>query len=122
MTDVGAEIHEQAVAHGVDPALAKAVAWQESGWQQGAVSSVGAVGIMQVMPDTAKYVNSSLGGHGLSVRTAEGNIHLGVMYLRHMLDTMPTERKALAAYYSGPRGRPLSGSPVSALTPRTFRR
>ena len=102
VTDVGAEIHEQAVAHGVDPALAKAVAWQESGWQQGAVSSVGAVGVMQVMPDTAKYVNSSLGGHGLSLRTTEGNIHLGVMYLRHMLDTMPSERKALAAYYSGP--------------------
>lgn len=102
VTDVGAEIHEQAVAHGVDPSLAKAVAWQESGWQQAAVSSVGAVGVMQVMPDTADYVNSSLGGHGLSLRSAEGNIHLGVMYLRHMLDTMPSERKALAAYYSGP--------------------
>jgi len=102
VTDVGAEIHEQAVAHGVDPALAKAVAWQESGWQQGAVSSVGAVGVMQVMPDTARYVNASLGGHGLAVRSTEGNIHLGVAYLRQMLDTMPSERKALAAYYSGP--------------------
>lgn len=100
--DVGAEIHEQAVAHGVDPALAKAVAWQESGWQQDAVSSVGAVGVMQVMPDTARYVNASLGGHGLTLRSTEGNIHLGVMYLRRMLDSMPNERKALAAYYSGP--------------------
>lgn len=102
VTDVGGAIAEQAIAHGVDPALAQAVGWQESGWQQGVVSDAGAIGIMQVMPKTARFVNRVLGGHGLDVRSAAGNIHLGVMYLRHMLDTMPSERKALAAYYAGP--------------------
>ncbi|HJR45660.1 MAG TPA: LysM peptidoglycan-binding domain-containing protein [Actinomycetota bacterium] len=99
---VGAALHEQAVAHGVDPALVKAVAWQESGWHQGARSSVGAIGIMQVMPDTADFVNQVLGHGRLNVRRGGHNIHLGVAYLRHMLRTMPSTRKALAAYYSGP--------------------
>lgn len=99
---VGATLHDQAVAHGVDPALVKAVAWQESGWRQGARSSVGAIGIMQVMPTTADYVNKVLGHGRLNVRRAGHNIHLGVAYLRHMLRIMGSTPKALAAYYSGP--------------------
>lgn len=99
---VGALIHRQASAHGVNPALAKAVAWQESGWQQNVVSSAGAIGVMQVMPGTADYVNSALGHGDLNVRRTGHNIHLGVAYLAHMLRIMPNERKALAAYYSGP--------------------
>ena len=101
-TSVAASLHNQAVAHGVDPALVKAVAWQESGWRQSARSSAGAIGVMQVMPATADYVNRSLGGHGLNVRKMDDNVHLGVMYLRHMLSTMGTRGRALAAYYSGP--------------------
>jgi soluble lytic murein transglycosylase-like protein len=80
----------------------KAVAWQESGWQQDVVSSAGAVGVMQVMKDTARYVNRSLGGGHLDIRDADDNVHLGVMYLHHMLETMPSERKALGAYFAGP--------------------
>ena len=75
---------------------------QESGWQQNAISSVGAIGVMQVMPGTADYVNDALGGGKLNVRKTDDNVHLGVMYLDHMLDTMGTEKKALAAYYTGP--------------------
>jgi soluble lytic murein transglycosylase-like protein len=99
---VGGMIHRHAVGHGVNPALAKAVAWQESGWRQNVVSSAGAIGVMQVMPGTADYVNKSLGHGNLNVRKADDNIHLGVAYLAHMLRIMPNERKALAAYYSGP--------------------
>ena len=99
---VSASLHSQSVAHGVDPALVKAVAWQESGWRQSARSSAGAIGVMQVMPGTADYVNRSLGGHGLNVRKMDENVHLGVMYLRHMLVIMGTRGRALAAYYSGP--------------------
>jgi N-acetylmuramoyl-L-alanine amidase len=99
---VAASLENQAVSHGVDATLVKAVAWQESGWQQDVVSSAGAIGVMQVMPDTARYINQSLGGGNLDVRNADDNVHLGVMYLHHLLNTMPTERKALAAYYAGP--------------------
>lgn len=99
---IGGTLHRQAAAHGVDPALVKAVAWQESGWRQSARSSVGAIGVMQVMPGTADFVNSALGHGNLDVRKTEDNIHLGVAYLRHMLQTTGSRRRALAAYYSGP--------------------
>jgi soluble lytic murein transglycosylase-like protein len=80
----------------------KAVAWQESGWRQNVRSSAGAIGVMQVMPATAHWVNDILGGHNLDIHVADDNIHLGVMYLRHVLDSMGSVRRALAAYYSGP--------------------
>jgi soluble lytic murein transglycosylase-like protein len=101
-SSIASSLYNQAVAHGVSPSLVKAVAWQESGWQQDVVSSAGAIGVMQVMPGTARYVNQSLGGHGLNVRRADDNVHLGVMYLDHMLHIKPTTRKALASYYAGP--------------------
>ncbi|MEA2516712.1 MAG: hypothetical protein QOG16_550, partial [Actinomycetota bacterium] len=62
---IASSLDHQARAHGVDPALVKAVAWQESGWQQNVRSSVGAIGVMQVMPATARWVNQVLGGHNL---------------------------------------------------------
>jgi soluble lytic murein transglycosylase-like protein len=99
---IASSLEAQARAHGVDPALVKAVAWQESGWTQNVRSSVGAIGVMQVMPGTARWVNRYLGGHNLNVHVADDNVHLGVMYLRHLLDSMSSVRGALAAYYSGP--------------------
>lgn len=95
-------------AAGIDASLVKAVAWHESGWQQDVVSSAGAIGVMQVMPDTADYVNVVLGGGSLDVRKADDNVKLGVMYLSRMLQEKGSEDRALAAYYSGPgnvRGR-----------------
>lgn len=100
---VGRLLHREAVAHGLSPSLVKAVAWQESGWKQHVVSSAGAIGVMQVMPGTADYVNTVLGHGNLNVRRTHGNLHLGVAYLRHMLRLFGgNERKALAGYYSGP--------------------
>jgi LysM repeat protein len=103
-------LEHAAADEGIDAALVKAVAWQESGWQQSSVSSAGALGVMQVMPDTADYVNESLGGGNLDVRDTADNVKLGVKYLDHVVDSMPSERKGLAAYYTGPGnvGRTLS--------------
>jgi N-acetylmuramoyl-L-alanine amidase len=94
-------VHE-ASAHGLSTALVKAVAWEESGWQQDVVSSTGAIGVMQVMPGTARFVNRVLGGGHLRVRKMAENVHLGVIYLAHLLETQPSEERALAAYNSGP--------------------
>jgi N-acetylmuramoyl-L-alanine amidase len=91
-----------ATSHGVSVPLVKAVAWQESGWQQDVRSSAGAVGVMQVMPGTARFVNEVLDHGNLNLYKADHNVHLGVAYLRHMLQTMRSTRRALAAYYSGP--------------------
>ena len=96
-------LERQSAAHGVRTSLVKAVAMKESAWRQDAVSTAGAVGVMQVMPDTARFVNDVLDpGPELDLRDADDNVHLGVMYLDHMLEQMPTEKDALAAYYSGP--------------------
>lgn len=96
-------LERQSAAHGVRTSLVKAVAMKESAWRQDAVSVAGAIGVMQVMPDTADFVNEVLDpGPELDPREADDNVHLGVMYLDHMLDEMPSEKDALAAYYSGP--------------------
>ena len=99
---VAATLETQAVQHGLEPALVKAVAWQESGWRQDARSSVGAIGVMQVMPGTADYVNEALGHGNLDVKKTQDNVHLGVAYLRHMKQTLGSTKRALAGYYSGP--------------------
>lgn len=88
--------------YGWDPYLIMAQAWQESYWSQNEISWTGAIGVMQVMPDTADYVNGALDHGSLDVRETEGNVHLGVAYLRHMQQTMGSTKRALAAYYSGP--------------------
>jgi LysM repeat protein len=102
--EVGYLLEQEAIAIGVNPSLVKAMAYQESGWQQDVVSSAGAIGVMQVMPGTARWVNRVLlGGASLNVRQAHDNIKMGVSYMRYLLSIMPTQDQALAAYYSGPR-------------------
>jgi N-acetylmuramoyl-L-alanine amidase len=102
VTSIQTSLERHSSTHGVDPTLVKAVAYNESGWHQDVVSSVGAVGVMQIMPGTAKFVNRVLGGGSLDLNSADDNVHLGVMYLSHLLSTMPGERRALAAYFAGP--------------------
>jgi LysM repeat protein len=99
---VRGSIDHWAAHYGVDARLARAVAWMESGYHTGAVSSVGAWGVMQVMPDTWRFVETSLIGHRVA-RTSDGNIRIGVAYLHHLLAEFGgSERLALAAYYEGP--------------------
>jgi soluble lytic murein transglycosylase-like protein len=119
-------IEREARSRGLDSSLVKAVAWHESGWHQDVTSERGAVGVMQVMPGTARYVNGYLGGGRLDLEKARDNVRLGVIYLDHLLEAMPSRRKALAAYLSGPGavGRRLKGyqrdyvRTVKALKPR----
>ena len=88
-------VAEAAVRHGVDPALATAVAWQESRFQQSAVSPKGARGVMQLMPGTAR-------GLGVDPDDLHGNIDGGVGYLAQQLRRFGDVRLALAAYNAGP--------------------
>ena len=94
-------ISTAAARHGVDPALARAVAWMESGFQPHVVSTAGALGVMQVTPPTWDFVESVLLGRKIAKTTA-GNIEVGVVLLRHLLrEFAGDERLALAAYYQG---------------------
>lgn len=83
--------------HGVDENLVLAVANAESGYRADAVSSAGAVGVMQLMPGTA----ASLGV--TDSFDAKQNIDGGVRYLKQMLGMFGGDTaKALAAYNAGP--------------------
>lgn len=92
-----------AAVYGVDPQLARALAWMESGFQEDVVSNVGAVGVMQLLPETWDWVDVMLlGTH--TPRTADGNVQAGVRYLRWQLDQFRGDRKlALAGWYQGAR-------------------
>jgi LysM repeat protein len=102
--------------YGVDHHLTRAIAWMESGYHTGVVSSVGAWGVMQVMPDTWSFVEASLIGHRVQ-RTSDGNIRIGVAYIHHLLvEFHGNERLALAASYQGPGAVETFGVlPVSKL-------
>jgi LysM repeat protein len=89
--------------YGVDPQLARALAWMESGFQQDVVSSVGAIGVMQLLPETWEFVDTVLLGQP-TPRNYEGNVRAGVRYLRWQLDQFGGNRRlALAGWYQGAR-------------------
>ena len=96
-------IDRWSAAYGVDPRLARALAWMESGFQEDVVSSAGAVGAMQLLPETWQWVDTVLLGER-TPRTYEGNVRAGVRYLRWQLDQFGGDvRLALAGYYQGAR-------------------
>jgi N-acetylmuramoyl-L-alanine amidase len=98
-----ADIQSIAALHGVSPSLAAAIAWQESGFNNGMVSGANARGVMQVMPGTWDFVQHNLaGGRQLNATSAADNVNAGVMYLRHLLDESGgDESAAIAGYYQG---------------------
>jgi N-acetylmuramoyl-L-alanine amidase len=97
-----ADVQNVAAAHGVSPSLAAAIAWQESGFNNGMVSSANARGVMQVMPGTWDYVQQNLAGRPLDPNSASDNVHAGVMYLKRLLtDAGGDESAAIAGYYQG---------------------
>ncbi len=90
-------VAEAARKYEVDPKLLSAVAEAESGGDQSALSPAGAVGVMQLMPDTAASL-------GVDPYDEKQNIEGGAKYLRQMLDSFGGDvRKAVAAYNAGPQ-------------------
>jgi hypothetical protein len=106
---VRATLDHWAGHYGLDPSLARALAWMESGYNPNVVSSVGAWGVMQIMPSTWKYVETSLIGRPVP-RTAEGNVHVGTALLHHLLNRFDgNETLALGAWYQGERAVRMNG-------------
>jgi LysM repeat protein len=96
-------LEEFAAVEGLDAGLVKAVAYVESGWRQNAVSPSGAVGVMQLQPSTAAWLESDVFGFNLNIETsAYDNIRAGVRYLSLLRDTTGDTNKAVAAYFQGP--------------------
>jgi soluble lytic murein transglycosylase-like protein len=90
---------KKAQKYGVDPDLALAISWQEAGWQQRRISSAGAIGAMQVMPSTGRWMSTYL-GRPLNLYGLYDNVTAGV-YLVKVLQSQTSPRKAVAAYYQG---------------------
>lgn len=91
-------IDESAQRHQVDPALVKAVISTESGWNPRAVSRKGALGLMQLIPETAQRY-----GVGDPFDPAQ-NVEGGTTYLKSLLDKYDGDLpKTLAAYNAGER-------------------
>lgn len=99
------EIGAAAEAYGLDPYLVSAVAKTESGYDPKAVSSAGAVGIMQLMPDTAEWITRLRSWEGVrnpELTNASDSIQLGSCYLSYLLDYFSGDTMlALAAYNAG---------------------
>ncbi|MBA4050436.1 MAG: transglycosylase [Erythrobacter sp.] len=91
-----AKIAELSVRFDLSPSLLEALVWQESRWNENAVSPVGAQGLAQLMPGTARYL-------GVDPRDPFANLEGGARYLREQLDRFGGDlEKALAAYNAGP--------------------
>jgi len=87
---------------GVADPFVLAVAWHESGWQPGVVSSAGAVGLMQLMPGTADWVAGSMLHEAPAINDAQWNARAGVRLLAFYLDRYQGDTaKTLAAYFQG---------------------
>jgi len=93
---------KQARRHDLNPSFALALSYWESGWNQAAVSSTGAIGLMQIEPATGAWAGPKLLGRTVNLHDANDNAEVGVTLLRHYLDVFNGDPKlALAAYYQG---------------------
>ena len=91
-----ARVAQLAAKYDISPALLEAVVWQESRWNEAAVSPVGARGLAQLMPGTAAQM-------GVNPNDPMANLEGGARYLRMQLDAFDGNiEKALAAYNAGP--------------------
>ena len=96
------QIGQIAVDHGVPGDLAAALAWQESGFNNGVVSPANARGVMQILPGTWDWIQSNLASAQLDPSSPTENVHAGVMYLDQLLaDSGGDPALAVASYYQG---------------------
>jgi soluble lytic murein transglycosylase-like protein len=103
-----AKVAELAARYDLSPSLIEALVWQESRWHAAAVSPVGARGLAQLMPGTAREL-------GVDADDPFANLEGGARYLRAQLDRFGGDvEKALAAYNAGP-GRVESSGGIPAI-------
>ena len=99
-TQTRAMIAATARRHGLDPRLALAVGWQESGWNQRQVSVANAIGVMQVIPSSGEWA-SQMAGRRLNLLNTQDNITAGVVILRSLTRSAKNTDQAIAGYYQG---------------------
>ena len=98
------EVYKYSAKHRLEPEFIFAVIKTESGFKANAESDAGAIGLMQVMPETAAYIAGINGIEGFNTRdlyNAEMNIMIGCAYIRYLLDKFIDVKTAAAAYNAG---------------------
>jgi soluble lytic murein transglycosylase len=97
-------VRSHAQHYDLDPALLAAVIYQESKFRPDARSDSGAIGLMQLRPETAQGIAIRTGGHAFTTNDLldpEINIRYGSWYLQHLFRKYGEERLVLAAYNAG---------------------
>ena len=103
-----AKVDELSRRFDLSPTLIEALVWQESRWNAAARSPVGARGLAQLMPGTARYL-------GVNPDDPLANLEGGARYLREQLDRFDGDiEKALAAYNAGP-GRVIAAGGIPRI-------
>lgn len=101
-------LQDIARANDISPHLLEALVWQESRWNQAAVSRAGAIGLAQLMPATARDL-------GVDPHDPIQNLSGGARYLRQQLNRFDGDvEKALAAYNAGP-GRVMTARGIPSI-------
>jgi hypothetical protein len=92
-----------AAEHGMSAPLVQSIAWNESAFDNASVSSAGARGVMQIIPDTWSFISEQLAERPLDPASALGNVEAGVIYLHHLYHLTGGDGDAtVAAYLQGP--------------------
>ena len=102
--DYGDIVRTHAAENGLDSALVAAVIYQESRFRPHALSKVGAMGLMQIQPQTGETIARRTGGVDFRVGDLydpDINVRYGTWYLRQLIDKYGDEGTALAAYNAG---------------------
>ena len=87
--------------YGLDGDLVCAVIKTESGFKKDSVSTKGACGLMQIMPETFDYITEKFGLNKGDIFVPENNIEAGCAYLSYLFDEFETEKETLCAYNAG---------------------
>lgn len=101
---VGSLIDQTAARYGWSARTLKAVAMVESGWNNSAVSNAGALGVMQVLPETGRFVSENVVGRPLDLRDPAQNVEAGVALMNYLYgQTGGDLRQTIASYFQGLR-------------------
>src|SRR4051794_8520827 len=99
----GGQVGDVASSYGMSRSLVQAIGWQESGFNNAALSSANARGVMQIIPSTWKFINENLAGGTLNPASAHDNVAAGALYLRYLYRLKGGDRDAtIGSYYQGP--------------------
>ncbi|MBQ8426756.1 MAG: lytic transglycosylase domain-containing protein, partial [Clostridia bacterium] len=94
-------VFEFADVYGLERALVFAVIKVESGFDENAESRAGAIGLMQITPDTAKYIADLQGIEKYDLKDQRTNVNFGCFYIKYLMQKFKNADTAMVAYNAG---------------------